>query len=326
MPEIQAPVEQSYNPEIISDERFAALLSSIGNHEGKALLLIGMSNGPSDTTYGRTALQELMRSLPGSENAYLGNEGNQLDWCNSTLAPIGLVAKSDYSKTLTYGITAEGKATGKALAGFMLDFSDRYEIALLDVMGTTHSRNNNRSPATRLRIIECLLDSNEPIPYGELVRMAAHSSKSSASHQLSALDARGLIEYDSKNRNTEVPSFVLKDKAYEPKPGKVFAPLIIEALRDNESATVEEILQYAMKIIPAEEIGLDEKTYRARIYGGLHGLKRREVVGVINLRGPGTHGKVSLTDEQRNFWSELRGGLRKIQNQDTTATKDYTQT
>ena len=319
------PVQQPSGRETLSDEQTYALLSSVGNHEGKALLLIAMANGPEDKTYGRVQLHDLITKLPGTEDLYKGNQGNQMDWCNMSLAPIGMVAKSDYVNPLTYSITEEGRKLGKPLAGAMLDFSARHSISLLSLLGTTHSRSSVRSPETRLKIARALLADPEALSLQQLSGFLRDEKGSRLTSQLSSLSASGLLEYASKDLNTELPTFSLKNDAYSPLSRGLFAPLIVEFLRKNAEATTRDIAAYIIEQQLPELQGVSEAKIRGTVHTGLYALKGRGVIAQSSLRRAGTHGLVSLNDQQREMWQDLVSVVDAFQTLDPEVLAVYDQ-
>jgi hypothetical protein len=163
------PKEAQPKKEPMSDAQIGDLLAAIGNHEGKALLLASMKPGQSYTRYQLGSLMKEYRS----KNGKMKIDGSKsFAWCEQSLAQIGLVAKGDGISG--YQKTEKGDEQGQALAGHLLEFSEKHpEVSLYQLFGTTQSSSKTegqeggmgklRAPLTRLRIFSELVTRDLPI-------------------------------------------------------------------------------------------------------------------------------------------------------------------
>lgn len=77
MTEIEPATENVPDLETMSEEQLGDLLAAVGNHEGKAILMLAFGQTAEGEMFGTTALHSLITNIPGSESAYVGNLGNQ---------------------------------------------------------------------------------------------------------------------------------------------------------------------------------------------------------------------------------------------------------
>ncbi len=131
--------EQSKRKERISDDRFGAILSAIGNSELKAGLIAAMQ---ASTLYSSDSLHRLIVRAQGENAGWVMNKNVPFQFCRTTFTPIGLVTKEvvQYSEadTIRYRLSNDGNTLGKPLAGLLLDFSQKRTESLYDYFGSTN--------------------------------------------------------------------------------------------------------------------------------------------------------------------------------------------
>lgn len=79
-------VEYTVGRERLSDERLGNLISTVGNHEAKSLLLGLMQ---SETIYTASGLNKLLLYAQGQNPAWRTSIGTPIAYCRNSLAPIG---------------------------------------------------------------------------------------------------------------------------------------------------------------------------------------------------------------------------------------------
>ncbi len=145
MPELSVNLESpklSEKPKVkdkLSDEQVGNMLSSIGNHEGKAITLLVMKNGD---IFDSKDLHEGILRAQGENVVWRMNTFVPFNYCIKSLEPIGLVAKETIDETLKtwgYAITDYGKKFGIPWAGKLLEFSEKHNIPLSKLFGGTVS-------------------------------------------------------------------------------------------------------------------------------------------------------------------------------------------
>src|SRR3989344_6016792 len=205
--------------EKLSDEEMGNLLASIGNSEAKALTLLVLADG---CILPDKAIQTKLSKLQGPSPAWRPVS----KYCETTLAPIGLVAKEyiePEGNLWGYQITDYGKRIGIPLAGLLLDFSSKYNPALYDLFGRTQSvskeesrdastgaiKFKKRSPMTRLSLFWELLTAELPVRQLDLASQVAHPSM--MGHHLMDLGRNGVIQYESMESSKPIAYFRLSD-------------------------------------------------------------------------------------------------------------------
>jgi hypothetical protein len=192
--------ENYYTPrqeEMLDHEKLGNVLAAVGNHEGKAIVLLGMEPGES---YGVTAMHKLY-TTPQGEGPVKGAVNNQIGYCTESFEPIGAVAKVTNAESLKYEITDEGERSGKGVAGYALDFSLAHpNVSLRTVFGMTKSKDpSRRSPMRRVDIMRAILADKEQglqTRQRTIAEQTDQVQKTLAGH-LEQMAANGLIDYHS---------------------------------------------------------------------------------------------------------------------------------
>lgn len=306
----QLPAHEQERPERLSDEQLGNLLSAVGNHEGKALLLLAMQ---PERYYIQGELHGLVKNLPGAENVYIGSPTNQIGYCLNSLAPIGLVAKADYGSPTSFALTQEGENLGKPLAAFLLDFSSKYDVNLEAIFGASQSVNGKRSPFIRVELLKELLTSDKPLRLEDL-RSSVGVAKPIPHMHLMKMAGAGLINYQSWDSSKDKASYELIDTNYEPtsKAGPV-SRKTLEFLKVQKVATLDELENYCREtLIELPEI--DQLRYDIVHY--MASLGRRSVVKRSKALRSYQGASISIDDNQRSMLEELLNGLEQFKSQD----------
>lgn len=133
-------IREQQQKERLSDEEMGNLISALGNHEAKAIVLCLMTPG---IIYPRYDLYRAVIQAQGQNIGWRMNREGPFKYCQNSLSPIGLVTHEVINPDLsTYGYmkTEYGEKIGVPLAGLLLDFSLRHpDFSLQDFFASTSS-------------------------------------------------------------------------------------------------------------------------------------------------------------------------------------------
>ncbi len=332
---ISAVSEQAPKKERLSEEKLGGLLAAIGNHEGKALLLILMRKG---RLHGAYQLHALAMNAQGEQKRWRTAKNLQLDWCQKSLYPIGLVALEvidQEANTLGYMKTDYGDKEGTALAGHLLAFSERHpETSLYKLFGATMSTSKrhvsetedksnviiNRSPLTSYRMFYELATSNHSLREVDIEASlkerypAAYykeSPHSSISNHLDRLSKAGIIMFDSTNENKPYSTYSLSSEYPEGQPSphrqvqKMLTDQIYKLIKDNPQAkfTIHELVEEIIKRYP-EYKEKNQRSFYKSASAVLSHLGREGLVirGKFDTKNQSV---ISLSDTQRETLIDL---------------------
>lgn len=199
------------------------LLSSVGNHEGKALLLASML--PSNI-YFSSDLDRLMREKQGEKPVWRISNKTPFNICATTFSSSHLVSVglSDHNlTTIGYEKTVYGQKTATSFAGHLLKFSeDHPEVSLIDLFGSTHSRMKSapvenegeatyveRTPLLHYRIFKELLSRTAPIRVTDLTNVVGRSGF--IEDHLVRLSQHGILMYEWVRKGEPVSKYTVND-------------------------------------------------------------------------------------------------------------------
>ncbi len=327
--------EQKPQKERLSEEKLGGLLAAIGNHEGKALLLASMKK---NRIYTRWDVHTLMMENQGDQKGWVLNEPVTFGWCKDSLHPIGLVALEVIDQdlnTLGYMKTDYGDKEGTALAGHLLAFSEKHpEISLYKLFGSTSSsskkntseiKNLNdlakkRAPLTRLRILNELTTSNNPLREADIAaklheRYPEEYEKQKIDESIQShirqLAKAGIITYDATTGNESSSSYSLslEHPNEQPPPYRTHKTLtnqVYALLKENpnKSFAIDEFCKELSKRHPQLE-QTSERNLQRWTSSVLSHLAREG----YSLRGKfdnKNRSEISLTDSQRGIIVDLQ--------------------
>ncbi len=318
-------LEKPITPERLSDEQLGNLISSVGNHEAKAITLLLMQ---PDVIYTQRDLFRIIINAQGERPGWRMHSSVPFEYCQNSLSPIGLVAKEVLEREglTTYGylITEYGIKVGVPLAGYMLDFSQKYpDFSLIDIFGATQSSSQTkelpdqgiefkkRAPITRLKIFWELLTSSLPIREVYLAKSLGEKNETIIKDHLEALGGKGVISYEATEHGSPFAFYQLNPD-HPPE-----QPL---AYRDQPSLT--ERVYRVLQEDPVREWAWESLTR----YLGYTNLPRTisSILSHLEKTGYAKRGKfseeyrseVNLTGEQRAMLAELMAILDRFQTQD----------
>lgn len=320
-------------PERLSDEKIGNLLSSVGNNEVKAITLILMRSGD---VYDKGSLHRQVLNAQGEKSGWEMAKGVLLDYCSYTLAPIGLVAKEAFGPDLAtfgYSITDYGKALGIPLAGLLLDFSERHNISLNKLFGSTVSNSKGktmkaddseeefkkRAPTTTLKILfETLTSPQLPIREADIVKRIGEDDFQVVNNNLVRLAKLGLIEYSSTEVNepfsaykipSEIPTGEFPMHSRYPRMTKLIFDILNE--HPNQYLTITDVFN----LIPQNLKSEWKAENHSEISDILSFLARQKYLYIKKFNFDKRSG-ISITDEQKIILTELLEIVYGFQNQD----------
>jgi hypothetical protein len=308
--------EISQSHERLTDEQLDDLLVSFGNHGNKALQIVAMK---PDEYYSAYALQSEMENAAAGRRDLVGINTLRIEYCQ-TFEKFGLVAKTiEEGKYVKYQLTDYGVKVAKPLAGLLLTLGEKYGMDLKVWFGTSHGQGTNRSPAIRRRIMTLLL--NSPVGLGP--REIAHltgGDQNVIQNQLYKMGQKGIIEYGAWNPQDNPTTYCLKNRDYELS-GKASESLqgALSYMKDNPTAELDEVVAYCYERVSSlNPTAIPYELFRRRLKNSLNGLVRRGALEFAHNKRD-TNNRATLTDAQREMWSDVLSQLEEFKQLDSTA-------
>lgn len=303
----------------LDDFEFGDLLSAVGNHEGKGLLLAAMEG---NIIYGRSELHKIILDAQ-SEVGWRISSGLPIKWCKHSLSPIGLVAEEVQGRWNTVGFmrTDYGNVVGVPFAGLLLKTSNESPYSLYQLFGRTtkSSRDEEQSteilsltsPFVRAAIFYELITAKLPITQAHLLdnlneryrQIGIDFEGFILTNHLQSLARSDIIQYDSASNHDEVYSFytLSPNAPYEPPPPfqsrPTFTNKIFEALKQlpGKSRSIEEIIN---------NLGIISSRDRQRVSSVLKHLAKK---GYLQHEGKYNEemSSINLTTEQQRLLTQI---------------------
>ena len=311
-----------HSPEVMPDDRVAQLISAIGNHEGKALLMLALSASDEDHTQGE--LHQLLKALPGTQGASLGRSNNQLSWCKYSLAPAGLVEIDATAKPLLTKVTEEGRAAGAPLAALLLEFADTYEVSLAQLFGGSMTGSETSSPEIRFKLIEELLTNPIGANLNDLAVSTGAASQVVVEKHLRKLHNAKLLTYNDFDHAINQPTFQLSNESYAPAANSnLLRRVCFDYIKSHREATHDEITAYCREVMTEYCDALGAKTLQIRISTTLHSLKKYGVITAVAGKQANRMVDVRFSKEQAALWTNLFNRLEAFKRSDSDARDTY---
>lgn len=313
-------VEVESQHEHMTSERLGELISAIGNHEGKALLMLAMQPG---AIYKQSELHHLVTDLPGASDAYVGSHRNQIDYCKKSIEPIGMVAKADFGDVLRFGITESGEEVGKPLAAFLLEIGEQYGVSLESMFGATRGK-NNEGPFVRYLVVEELLTVSDGLNMSKFANEFGFSRDVMSEH-LRKMHIEGLISFrpwiDGED-NIIYSSGAAKYDLKQPgnKPSEVLLSAV-NYVNSKGEATFDEIVDHCLGGRELEESEL--RQFRHNLATALKGSSDKGALVRKEYNRVGADNIAFMNKEQTKFWMEVITGLEKIKELNPEFLKKY---
>ena len=338
MTEASIGIEAPRPPERLSDEQMGNLLSAVGNHEAKAITLLLMKDG---NAHGMRMLHKEFLDSQGAGRVWEVNPSVPYKYSSDSFLQNDLVTEEamlTVPPSYGYKITDSGKEIAVPLSGLMLDFSDRHNIPLSEILGPTRSgsleqttqteegkevRFKKRAPLTTLKLIkELLKTSSFPLREADIVKLTGEE-KDAILSGLTRLSKLNLIQFTSKKVNVPFVSYKLstnsQDDNFEreiPVPkGRKITLIIFDILKKNKDKflTLEEIFDR----IPFENKAKIKSNNKqnAHISEALSFLAKHNLAEVKDFHSK-KQSEICLNDNQRKILEEFYEIINKIQSKD----------
>ena len=272
--------EADHGLEPLTDEELGNLIAAFGNHEAKALLLLEMRPGEY---YGISALHALHVEAQGDAVAYEGDIQNQIGYCDQSLEPIGMVARSRVAETRQFGLTDYGVEIGQPIAALLLDFAAEHNLSLAALFGQTQtsSAGGRRSPLTRLKVMQSIVTRNGDVKVRDIVEDTDIASNAVVD-ALEAFQEVGLLVFDSvKTTVRNVTISLNKERAQQKsqRPG-TFSELLMTTIKelDANGATNMDALVMSVSSRPGDHRELNTRALRDKINSTLKSFERQGLV------------------------------------------------
>ncbi len=156
------------NPELLG------LVDGLANHEAKTLVAGVLVSHPEEWFTANRIHKEMVRRQQGEQGWITSNKMMGFSYCKHSLEPIGAVALGSIEGRTglvgSYRASELGATTGLALVGSLSEWSlENPEVSLQELLGSSNSSGERRSPATRFIIFKSLLDAgNDGLTFGQI--------------------------------------------------------------------------------------------------------------------------------------------------------------
>lgn len=186
-----------------SSELLYPFLNGVGNHEAKTLLASIILSQPEAWFLNNDMLREL-NDRQGSEPAWRMQAKRPLEYCGNSLEPVGLVVKGAGSdvrgkEVVAYKAKEDVIEEALALSGAALTWSLKHsDYSVQQLLGSTQSKSDQRSPETRFKIFSVLNDATEPTTLLNVTKLiyGDGSRHSYIRGQIKLLGHAGLVDVD----------------------------------------------------------------------------------------------------------------------------------
>lgn len=325
---VQKTQEAPKTREKLSDEEMGNLLSAVGNHEAKAITLILMGNG---NNFDAGRLYRKILKAQGKHKGWVMNKNNPFSYCTRSLSFSKLVEEK---KLNTYQITPKGKGLGIPLAGLLLDFSEKHNIPLSQLLGLTLSSSKEkaikteegevqfrkRAPLTTLKILyELLTSSSLPVREVDIARGIGEDFIQNLAKHFIRLSKLGLIKYEAVEVNKPYSLYKLSSNIPE---GQL--PIYIN-FRTLTNAVFDVLRKYSGRDLTREDVynllsikekeRWKKKNLLLEISGILSFFNKKGYVDVKKFER-NKQSEINITEEQRMVLTEFLEIMDRFRNQD----------
>ncbi|RMD67932.1 hypothetical protein D6817_00150 [Candidatus Pacearchaeota archaeon] len=281
------------------EARLGAVMNAV-NTEYKSLALLATSDVPQEAREIRKGVREMVGT-----GVRLPQQTPFEKYFKLTLVPIGMVAREEIlsegaeSVKVGYCLTCAGKRYGQPIAAYAIKWSVENGLSMHEVLGSTHSRGERRSPENRVNILKCLARAYGSLRGVDIVRKLNMDHTVICKHLL-ALAKIGFVEYDSVGYGKPRVTYSLREQK-EPVKVKKYGrqtPRIYEFLRQNRREfTIEEV---------AQAVGCAYSSALAV----LSGLEKQGITKREKWKGGELQSEVRITRKGREF---LEGFVRDVE-------------
>jgi len=295
------PTPEAKTQERLSPEQSSSLLSAVGNHEAKALLLPSMTPG---TGYSSTDLDRIFELKQGRYSVWKMKVVPFYSYCRRSFALAGLVDVALMNENLEatrYAVTPYGADIGVALAGHLLAYSEENsDVSLSRVFG--------HSPFIRFRIFQELISGDLPMREADLVKKLNKTPHLIGDH-LRALRKNGIISYESSRIDEPYARFkLISDRPDDPPPAWVrnvtFTNEIYRIVIENPTMELNADTILPLLVYRNPKLMRNEDDKKRRISAVLSHLETHGYIKRLKL-GFYQQSEVNLTEEQRSRLEQL---------------------
>lgn len=308
-------------PERQPEEVMHTILEAVGNSEHKALLLAGMDE---DKIYGRSDLHMLVQTIIGSTEPEEFT-GAEVQFCEKTLEPAGLVEKHTYvgrngEVKTGYKKTALGAQAGAAVAGAVLTLSDQNEaLSMQDYFG------NVGSAVHRYKMFKSLLSDNPPSTRGELSAAVGIDPSPTGKH-LQILDDKGVITYKSREMNKTYVLYGIREDAptVSPEPYRNEVTLtrnVYNAAKSFSGEITSQSIQDALAAQDPENESLQTRKMKTRITKILSNLSVQGYLVKEEYSGR-KQSNIAVSEDQQESITAIIQTIEGVQNGDSAVLAD----
>lgn len=311
------------------------LLSGVGNHEGKALLLLYLSmSGGMQAGY---PMYKGFKDFIGTGSSWVPSSTVPFKYCTDSLEPIGQVAKgsapSIRGTAKAYEVTDFGRTVGVPTVGLLLDWSLEYpDISIQQVFGPTHSKGEVRAAHNRLSVLSELATSVETglaisaVSGTDPKLWETHEYQDrmkTASSVVEVLSKHGVLLVDRVSEDNDSLHRITGPNSDNPRSTqgifrKAINKLIETKLQDGEEFfSSEECIQFSIEYIHGENELIDPAEIRTRVgqlmnTGYLRGVRLARNTDIANLErvdlfNDGNLTRVSINPKHREAIEALVG-------------------
>lgn len=312
----------------VSDQELSSLIAAGGNSEAKILTFFSME---PDIIYAGPDLYFSLMALQGARPGWRMGSGVPFDWCEDSLAPVGLVTQEVLDSnlnTMGYIKARYGEEVGTPLFGLLADISSRQErVALYNLFGATQSGfqitsapieegvdDKKRSPATRINIFRALSHLSSPLREADLAIESGEDRVTLRDH-LPTLSRFGLLQYDSVNQGTPVTVYSLRDERPPVLPSRYTKGSLLHTQQIYEhllagGAEKRWRLDEIIKIVDPDDPTLNR--LRSEVSGTLAHLERTGYVEMGQFHY-NKYSEIEFTESQQMLFREITNTLSRFQ-------------
>ena len=318
------------------------LLASLGNHEGKSLVLLYLDSHPGYHTSSQMGTG--FNKFLGTEAPWHTDPSVPFGYCENSLDPTGQVVREEVEglrgPTPAYAISQTGHEIGVPLAGLLLDWGLRYpDISVQQIFGQTSSRNSDsRAPQHRSEVLMELLTANTPNVANTDMVHVSHSSEDYRMHlanidnAVRGLEAVGLVSvkraFQENDRRFRIIS------ADRPNTGSPRGPItdaLYTYLEHCSSQGIREFTQEEVRLFVTDRLkGLDispvkirhhlrvildadRRVAKGKVYSPLPGIQRLD-----NSFNQARFTKIQIAEKHRQALDDLLNIVIGVSERDKT--------
>jgi len=289
-------------------EDAARLVATVANNEAKALTFAAMALKDGRGQLSSWEIYQLFVGMQGEQDPAWADIGHGVpgQYTRDTFVPVGAVAKNTIETNRgfsdRYEVTKYGDRMGLAVVGMMLDLSlEHPETSLYELFGATSSKSKEerRSPQTRLEILDVLIDlsSDETLSIAQLSRKIGYPAANLVEpvrelERVGLVDAQKFVPGESDKEVLVSHPDKFKHLPFRPDQGPLPSIVHQQLTRllsetPDASVNIEDLIRAVEKALPPAE----KRDIRERVHSAVEYWQRS---GAVESRSIFSH-------EQRSF-------------------------